>query len=156
MKKVLIALDYDPSSRKVAEVGYSMAQVMSADVVLLHVLVEPIYYSSADFSPIIGFMGYSDSNPALMDSLEGIKEFSMSFLQKIKNQLGNDSITCVVKEGVLATEIIKTAKEYRADVIAIGSHSRGWLEKAIMGTVTENVLKNSKIPILIIPSKRKK
>jgi nucleotide-binding universal stress UspA family protein len=155
MKKVLIAVDYDPSSQKVAETGFSLAQSMSAEVVLMHVLAEPIYYSSSDFSPIMGFLGYKDSNPVLLDSVEGLTELTETFLSKVKHHLGDENIMCVVSQGALATEILKTAKSVHADLIVIGSHSRGWLEKALMGTVTENVLKDSKIPLLIVPTKNK-
>ena len=37
MKKILIALDYNPTAQKVAEVGFSMAKSMNAKVLLLHV-----------------------------------------------------------------------------------------------------------------------
>jgi len=37
MKKVLVALDYDPSSLKVAEAGYDLARTMNAQTVLLHI-----------------------------------------------------------------------------------------------------------------------
>jgi nucleotide-binding universal stress UspA family protein len=154
MKKVLIAVDYDPTSQKVAETGYSLALAMSAEVVLLHVLADQLYYSSADFSPIMGFMGYKDSNPVLLDSIEGLREISSAYLNKIKHHLGDEKIVCIIKEGALATEIINASRESHADLIVIGSHSRGWLEKALMGTVTENVLKNSKIPLLIVPTKK--
>ena len=38
MKKVLIALDYDPTAQKVAETGFSLAKTMGAEVILLHVI----------------------------------------------------------------------------------------------------------------------
>ena len=41
MKKVLIAIDYDPSAQKVAEAGYAMAMAMGANILLLHVIAEP-------------------------------------------------------------------------------------------------------------------
>ena len=42
MKKVLIALDYNPTAQKVAEMGHAMAKAMKAEVVLLHILAEPL------------------------------------------------------------------------------------------------------------------
>ncbi len=35
MEKVLIALDYNPTAQKVAEVGFSMAKSMNADVIVM-------------------------------------------------------------------------------------------------------------------------
>ena len=47
MKKILIALDYNPTAQKIAETGFSLAKAMNAQVVLLHVIADPVYYSSA-------------------------------------------------------------------------------------------------------------
>ena len=40
MKKILIALDYDPPAQKIAETGYALAKDMNAEVVLLHVVLQ--------------------------------------------------------------------------------------------------------------------
>ena len=52
MKKILIALDYDPTAQKVAEAGFSLAKAMGANVVLIHVVADIMYYSSMAYSPI--------------------------------------------------------------------------------------------------------
>ena len=54
MKKILIAIDYDPTAQKVAEEGFELAKTMGAAVVLLHVIADPVYYSSTDYSPMGG------------------------------------------------------------------------------------------------------
>jgi len=48
MKKVLIALDYNPTAQKVAEVGFSMAKSMNAEITLLHVITDPVFYRHPD------------------------------------------------------------------------------------------------------------
>jgi len=58
IKKVLIALDYNPTAQKVAEAGFSVAKTMNAEVILLHVVSEPVYYSSEEYSPIMGSNGF--------------------------------------------------------------------------------------------------
>ena len=153
MKKVLIALDYDPTARKVAETGYALAQAMGAKVILVHVIADPVYYSSTEYSPIMGFTGYMDDGPAQMDSVDGLKYASQHFLDKSKQHLGDAEIQTVVAEGDFADAIIKTANHMQADVIVMGSHSRKWLEKIVMGSVTEKVLSHTTIPMFIIPTK---
>ena len=54
VKKVLIALDYNPTAQKVAEVGFSTAKAMNADIVLLHVISDAVYYSSIEYSTYYG------------------------------------------------------------------------------------------------------
>ena len=154
VNKVLIALDYDPTAQKVAEVGYSVAKSMNAEVILLHVITDPVFYSTAGYSPIMGFNGYMDMGPVQLDSVDGLKNASLQYLDKSREHLGDKSIQTIVKEGDFAEAILETAKEMKADVIVIGSHSRKWLENIVMGSVTEKVLHQTPIPLLIVPTKK--
>jgi nucleotide-binding universal stress UspA family protein len=79
MKKVLIALDYNPTAQKVAEVGFSMAQAMHAEVTLLHVISDLMYYSSTEYSPIMGFGGYMNMDSLQLDSIDGLKKGNSAF-----------------------------------------------------------------------------
>lgn len=155
MKKVLIALDFNPTAQKVAEVGYSLAESLGAEVVLLHVTVDSIYYSSVESFPIVGYSGTLITPLQLMDTEETKKE-SGRFLDKIKLHLKDDAIQTVIKEGDFATMILKTANELKADVIVMGTHSRRWLDEILMGSVTESVLHQTAIPLFIIPTHKSK
>jgi nucleotide-binding universal stress UspA family protein len=154
MKKVLIAVDYDPTAQKVAETGFSMAKAMNAEVILLHVISDPVYYSSTEYSPIMGFTGFTFLNSMPLESVDWLKKASQEFLNTSKRHLGDDTIKTVVKEGDYAESILTAAKELHADIIVMGSHGRKWLEKIVMGSVTEKVLNNTSIPLFIIPTKK--
>jgi nucleotide-binding universal stress UspA family protein len=153
MNKVLIALDYDPTAQKVAETGFSMAKGMNAEVILLHVITDPVYYSTPEYSAVLGFSGYIDVSQLQLDSVDGLIRASQSYLDKIKHHLGDMKITTVVKEGDFADSILAAAKELNADIIVLGTHSRRWLEEILMGSVTEKVLHHSTIPLFIVPTK---
>jgi nucleotide-binding universal stress UspA family protein len=156
IKKVLIALDYNPTAQKVAEVGFSLAKDIGAEVILLHVILDPVYYSSTEYSPIMGFTGTLDTVPIQLGNVEELKRVSQHFLDKSKLHLGDESIRTVLKEGDFAESILKTAKDLHADIIVMGSHSQRWLEEILLGSVTEKVLRQSLIPLFIIPTKHKK
>jgi len=156
MTKVLIALDYNPTAQKVAETGFSLAKNMGAEVILLHVITDPVYYSSREFSPIVGYGGYADMGPLDLDSVETLKKASQHFLDKFVHHLGDKTIQTLVKEGDYAESILKAAKDLNADVIVMGSHSRKWLENIVMGSVTEKVLHHATIPLFIVPTKKHK
>jgi len=155
MKKVLIALDYDKTAKKVAEAGYEMAKAMNAEIVLLHVISDPVYYSSTEYSPIMGFTDSFGLDPLQFDSADRLKTVSQHFLDDSKNHLGDNTIQTVLKEGDFAESILKTAKDLHADIIVMGSHSHKWLENIIMGSVTENVLRHTSIPLFIVPTKKR-
>ena len=145
IKKVLIAMDYDVTSKKVAEAGYSLAQSMNAETILLHVISElPVYYSESNYT-----------HEYKTDMLGDLNKTTQVFLDKAKKHLGDDAVQTVLKEGEIADTILKTVKELGVDIIVMGSHSRKWLESIILGSQAEDVLTNSPIPVLIVPIKKK-
>jgi len=156
MKKVIIALDYDPTAQKVAEVGYSLSKAMKAEVVLLHVVANATYYSSLEYSPVTGFASYIDMSPFKLESSDWVKNAAQQFLDKTKKHLGDEAIKTVVVEGDLADAILKAGKSMKADIIVMGSHSRRWLEEILIGSVTEKVLHHTAIPLFIVPTKKPK
>jgi nucleotide-binding universal stress UspA family protein len=153
-KKVLIALDYDPSAQKVASAGFSMASSMNAEVTLLHIISDPVYYASTAYSPIMGLSGEMATYPLQLDNMEGLKEVSQHFLEKFKQNLGDATIKTLIAEGDFAPTILKTAKSIHADIIVMGSHSKKWLENIVLGSVTSDVLQHSTIPLFIVPTKK--
>jgi nucleotide-binding universal stress UspA family protein len=154
MTKVLIALDYDPTSQKVAEVGFLLAKSMGAEVTLIHVIADGTYYSALEYSPVLGFMGFSDKDVSHLIDPDGLKNATKHFLEKTKNHLGDKNIQVLVKEGDFAESILKAAKNLHSDIIVMGSHSRRWLEEILMGSITEKVLHHSPIPLFIVPTKK--
>ena len=154
MKKILIALDYDPSAEKVAETGYQLAKAMNAEVILLHVTAEAAYYAGMDYSPVMGFAGFSSmANLNVADMANALQKESEHFLQQSKQHLNDDSITTVVADGETAETILFIAREKQADVIVMGSHSRSGLDKLLMGSVSEKVMHHTDVPLFIVPVK---
>lgn len=144
-KKVLIALDYDETSLKVAEEGYLMANAMNAETILLHVISEQMVYYS----------GYSYMHTFHVEILNDLHKSTENFLNKAKEHLGDESIKIIIKEGEVAETILKTAKDQNVNIIVMGSHSRKWLENILLGSETEEVLKKTAVPLYIIPTKKK-
>lgn len=142
-KKVLIAMDYDETSQKVAETGYSLAKSMNAETILLHVLAEQlVYYSS-----------YMFMRALRVDVKDDLHKSTEAFMEKTKKHLGDENIQTIVKEGEVAETILDTAKELKVDLIVIGSHSRKWLDSILLGSGAEDVLKHTTIPLLVVPTK---
>ena len=68
-----------------------------------------------------------------------------------------DGVTCkaVTRSGREDEEILKFAKEEKVDLIVMGTHGRTGVENVFFGSVAEKVLRQSPIPVFIIPSKKK-
>ena len=152
MKKILIALDYDPTAQKVAETGHKLAKAMKARTILLHVISDATYYSSLNYSPIMGFGGFS-RDTIQIDTVEELKKIAQDYLDKSKQHLRDRMIETVVRKGDFGETILKTATDLNVDIIVMGTHSRRGLEKILMGSVAEKVLHHSLIPLFIIPTR---
>lgn len=154
MKRILIALDYDSSAQIVAETGFALAKSMNAEVTLLHVLREVTYYSSIEYSPVIGYDA-SDNAATLWENIgpDDLKKAARNFLQRSKQHLGDDSLATMLKEGDVSDAIFEAANELKADVIVMGMYGRKGIDKLLMGSVAEKVLHHSHIPVFIVPVK---
>ncbi|WP_297824846.1 universal stress protein [uncultured Methanobrevibacter sp.] len=63
------------------------------------------------------------------------------------------NIRTIVKPGFPAETIIKVAEDEEADLIIISSSGKSGLHRFILGSVTEEVLKNAEIDVLLVHNK---
>ena len=153
MKKILIALDNNVGAQKVAASGYELAQALHAHTILMHVTTDATYYSSRNYSPIMGFDTFSNLDVEQTNAVEKLKTTAQNYLDDVKLSLDDETIETVLKEGDYAENILQTAEELKADIIVLGTHSRKGLDKVLLGSVAEKVLRSSTIPLFIIPVK---
>jgi nucleotide-binding universal stress UspA family protein len=153
-KKVLIALDFNSNAYKIAETGTEIAKAMNAEITLLHVVENEVYYTTFMTSPITGIFDFDNATFYQYMNSNGLNEAATYYLEKIKKHLKDDKIIIQVDNGDFASIILKNAKHLNADLIIMGSHSQKWLEKILVGSTTQDVLNQSKIPLLIIPTKK--
>ncbi len=75
--------------------------------------------------------------------------------QSIESQIGALSVDLVseivVNEGDPVKEILNTADMKGCDVIVLGTHGKGWLKQAFLGSVARSVLERTQKPVYIIP-----
>jgi nucleotide-binding universal stress UspA family protein len=101
----------------------------------------------------MGFDGFNSIDTIQSDNVDELKKAAQRFLDEAKKFLGDESIETVVSSGEFGDAIVETAKEMHVDIIVLGAHSRRGLDKILVGSVTENVLHHSLVPLFIIPTK---
>jgi nucleotide-binding universal stress UspA family protein len=69
--------------------------------------------------------------------------------------LGDPSTKTLIKDGDAGEAIVEASDNLGVNVVVLGSHSRRGLDKILMGSVAEKVLRKSKIPLYIIPVSEK-
>ena len=152
MKKVLIAIDYNPVSEKVALEGHRLAKLMDAEVCLFHAMGDAGYYG-AQYPTFLGYEGYPAMTPDLNLAME-MQNIADDFLKQAAEHLNDPSVQTHLAEGDVANSLLEYAGEWGADLIVMGTHSHSALEKLILGTVAEKVLEKTEIPVYMVPVKK--
>lgn len=154
MKKVLIAIDYNPSSEQVARAGQDLARLMDAEICLIHVTAQVAHYGMTYPTPILGYEGYDVGavDPTLTDE---IRQVSQDYLNTAAKHIDSpNGVTTYLAEGNAGRAILDYAEKWRADLIVMGTHSHSVLEKLLVGTVASTVLEKTTIPVYMVPVKR--
>lgn len=152
MKKVLIAIDYNPVSEKVADAALDLVRSLDAEICLLHVLADVRYYGT-QFPTFMGYDGYTAMGSDFDLALE-MRKVAEDFLEKAVEHIDHPSVSTHLAEGETARAILEYSEEWKADLIVMGTHSHSVLEKLFLGTVAEKVLEKTKVPVYMVPVKK--
>lgn len=94
------------------------------------------------------------NNTEVILDRESFKETrsSAAGLEVVKLYAEKNNIGCIteVVRGSVAATIIEEAKKFGADIIMVGNTARTGLKRLALGSVTEEVVKNSSIPVLVL------
>ena len=86
---------------------------------------------------------------ARADLQQRLADFWLS-LPSEEQALAQKIVSCEVVEGNPTQTILEQAHTLACDLIVMGGHEKGWLQ-ALLGSVAREVLKDSRIPTLIVP-----
>lgn len=136
--KILIAIDKTDSAEKVALNGLQLAKQFDSEIALVSI-VDSSYADDAD--------------GATPKEIEAMLDYNFNASQNrvIDKVFKGFPVRTFVEEGDPAKVIIKIAAQWGADVIVMGTHGRKGLSHLLMGSVAEDVIRNSKKTCVVIP-----
>lgn len=144
MKKfstVLVAVDFSDSSDNAFHMALSMAKSFSAQLLVLHVINEPV--------DLRGFYVPHISFEKLEEEIEeGAKKLMESFCRQNIHDFEN--FETLIVPGLPYEQIIGQAEEKSADLIVLGTHGRTGLDHVLFGSTAEKVVRKSKVPVLTV------
>lgn len=145
-ERVLVPVDMSETSADAIRFGL-FAGLLDKGPTLLHAF-SPVakrrLLSSGTSSDIIS--GYVDSER------QGAMEEMSAFL--VANEFGTRRWSLRVDEGLPMQVIARAVAEKRPDMLVLGTHGRSGLLRALIGSVTEEVLRSVNVDILIVPPTR--
>ena len=148
IKKILYATDLSKNSEYAFYYAVDMAKKHDAETIILHA-IEPV--SARAFGTLTEKVQHDQQEV----SLEVIRNRLQKFCEKVEEK---NSLACVslvakilVQVGYPAEEILKAADEEGCDLIVLGSHGKGFLQHAFLGSVSRSLLERTRKPVFIIP-----
>jgi nucleotide-binding universal stress UspA family protein len=145
IKKILYTTDLSDNSAYVFRYALNSAEVHDAEIHILYVLKYFFPYSFfATSTP-------EDEQPAVLEQIKKrIDDFVQRELKDNPSRI-NRVASIQVIEGDPVVEILKKADEMKADVLIMGTHSKGLVSQTFLGSVATDVLQHSRVPVFIIP-----
>jgi nucleotide-binding universal stress UspA family protein len=140
VRKILYATDFSPYSNVAYFHAIALAEGHGARLAIVHV------FSPASFRPVV--IEGAISPVEIGDREE--REHWRGQLEQIRPVNPNIAVEHVLLEGDPAREIIDYAAEADIDLIVMGTHGRTGLERLLMGSVAEKVLRGAPCSVLVV------
>lgn len=151
MKKILIAIDYNPVSEIVVDAGYKLSKRLDSELCLMHVVADVSYYG-VQYPTFMGYGGFDTSID--LNLATEMRNVAKNYLETVAKHINDPAVGTELGYGDAADAILKYADEWKADIIVLGTHSHNFLEKLLLGDVASQVLKNTKVPVFMVPVKK--
>lgn len=135
LKRVLVAVDLSTATGRTLATGVALARALGARVRVLHVM-EPIRYAYVVLRA---------------PDVSAFLERSRATLTRTAARYGIPEEDTIVRRGAATDTIIAEADEWRADLIVVGSHGKGFVDRLLIGSTTESLLDRLPASLLVVP-----
>ncbi len=137
-RRILIAVDSSPIAARAVDVGIELAQSLGGELALVHVINPALFMAPDGGVPVGDLKTEAEAEgKRLLSGLAArarLAEPALAFLQI----------------GAPAAEIVQAARDWQADIVVIGSHGRGGITRALVGSVAEDVMRHAQCPVLVV------
>ena len=149
MKKISVAVDFSDVMPYVLDEAVKFAKPLEGTIYLVHVMETSPAYGMYGFSPEeIPMVGPSPAE------LNAAVKRKMEAISKVVREKGVEVIE-VILEGNPLEELLHYVESNGMDLLVVGSHGHGILASMLLGSVADGAVRRSKIPVLVVPGKKK-
>lgn len=141
-KEILVPVDFSETSLHAVRLAVQVARENAGRISLLHIGVIP-YVDAGPFGasvPTALIAAHDEMAAERMHALQRVAREEIPEVMPVRYK---------VREGFPPEEILTEADDCKADVICIGTHGRTGVERVILGSVAERVIRGAKVPVLV-------
>jgi len=144
-KNILALVDFSSITAEVVATAAELSSKYGAKCWLMHVA-----------APDPDFVGYDVGPQYIRDSRASVLKDEHQKLKAYKDEIAAQGVECeaLLIQGLLYKTIDYEIEKLEIDLVVLGSHGRSMLYELVVGSVCEYLLKNSPIPLMILPPKQ--
>ncbi len=137
-RRILVPVDFSEPSRLAIDHATELAGTYGAEVDLLHVVEEVSLPTAYGVEPI-GF-----AVPEIVDNSE------KALARMAEEEIGYEHVAVEVRPGYPSTTILDYVDERNVDLVVIATHGRTGLDRLLMGSVAEKVVRRASCPVFTV------
>lgn len=145
MKNIIVPIDLSGVTSKVMDNARALAKAFDAKLWIIHVA-----------APEPDFVGFKTGPQYVRDHLADQLRKEHSAIQELAGDCAKQGIDAeaLLVQGPTAETIVMETRRLGADAIVMGSHGHGALFRAFVGSVSQQVLHESPVPVMVVPAER--
>ncbi|WP_410509459.1 universal stress protein [Methanosarcina hadiensis] len=141
-KKVMIATDGSVCSRMAANNAIKLARLSGGTVYAVYV-VSTDYFSS---------MAVDFDWERMCEALKKEGKKAVNYVKRA-GEMEGVKVETVLLKGHPADELIRHAEKEAMDIVVMGSLGKTGLDRILLGSVAENTVRHSKVPVMVVKEK---
>ncbi|HSW20524.1 MAG TPA: universal stress protein [Ramlibacter sp.] len=139
-KRILVPVDGSETSDKAVVTALQMAREERGQVRLFHSLNEMAYFSAYEYSGEVIKYAREEGRRVLASAMAMAQSAGVAAEQELADAPGLR----------LGDSVARDALQWKADLIVVGSHGRRGLERALLGSGAEQIVRSAPVPVLVV------
>ncbi len=144
-KRILVATDFSEYSKVALDICLGASKCMKTKLYVLHTIEKFPH----DYRHLLSSTAHSNMKQKLEE--EAMDKIKAMLPEEL---LGSEDIVPIVRFRKPFLEVIQVAKEKDVDIIAIGTHGRAGVNRVILGSVAERVVRDAHCPVMVVKSEK--
>jgi universal stress protein A len=142
VRRIVVATDLTEDAAEVLATAVDYGRLFDASLDLVHVREPSVHTLTEAF--------ISSSEPPRAESLRRIDDR----LAALADRVTHAGLPCLTSslDGITDVELVRHAHKTDADLIVVGSHERGPILHAVLGSVAEGIVQRAGCPVLVVPT----
>lgn len=139
--RLLCATDFSEPAVRAEDEAVRLAQRLNAEVIYVHVAVETPLYGEQPIGGVDTRAIYEAQRRWAVDALAARVE---------RAHAGGVLARQMLRVGTPVDEVLAAAREEKVDMIVIGTHGRTGLDRLLLGSVAERIVRRASCPVLTV------